>query len=286
MKNLLIITLFIGFQTNIFAQKREVYLGYNQVFFPKSVAEVKFNYFSYMKINNLIDTSATQHTRFQYNYLGTKKVVFKLKRSFSLGYRNLWNINQNWKIGTGFDIATLNYSFDTETNGSSTLIKTDTVDRNPFSSNPTVTCNFTNSYSDFGILDRIHDYTVLELKLPLEIRRVVISNRLEFYLGGFLASPLFTSEKYEYLDILHDNDANGNELCTYVKVDKIEKNVSEIRRTTFGMSAGYAILYRRFALTMGVEKRVNNFFQMKNQFDNSPLVSQPIALNFRLGYRF
>jgi hypothetical protein len=286
LKNLFILTFaFLCFSQLGLAQKREIYIGANYLYFPTSKTPFNLNYSIFGNIPT-IDTTVITYLRTTFLYSGERVVKFNVKSAYSFGYRTHWELKKKWKVSTGFDLSTFKYTYEVETTGNSTLISTDTFVNTIFS-NPILPpiCNFTNSVADLGTIDYNEKFSVVELKLPLEIRRIILQNRLDFYLGGFLSVPLRTNVRTESIDIEHNKDANGLEICTFVKKD-LNKDVIQIKRMNYGLSVGYTFYYRKLSIGLGANTFLSNYFNNIDSNDGSNLKSNPISLNFKTGFIF
>jgi hypothetical protein len=271
----LIVALF--FCNAIYGQNRDISLGFNYLYFPITTYNFTSERNNYVQIPNF--NSLYHHTNIRTE--GIRSDDFKVYYNYALGFNWQKSINQNLKFETGINISVFKYSILSKGSVISSVQLTDTV---PASEDlltvfPWSGCD--NFGGFYNTSDEPQKTKIIELKIPLELKRIIIKNRLEGFIGGFLGVPIIKNEKFNKVQVLHEIDAQGMENCTASIVTAKNKSLSEVRKLTFGFVCGYDIYFNKLRLGMSVEQRLNNYFSK-----NSPKFSRPLALNIKLGVRF
>ncbi len=272
------------FPALLHAQTWEITGGVDYLDFQKSTETNTFSGYSYKPIYTPTDTL---YQRIYSTSTSQIARAFSRPMGFSIGLRAKWALGAKWKFASGLELARFRFSRSaTYSSGGLTIIKIDTVASRPTFSGFNPCDQYTNSPSDLGDIDYTPYYTVYELKIPLEIRRVFFQNRVDVGLGGFLAMPVYTNFYQEFIGTTSQTDASGKVLCTYVKRTDSTNAVPEIARMSMGLRFDVNYYVGKWSAGLGVDVRATNFFEKQdNGFGSiSGMESRPIALTARIGY--
>ena len=282
-KIVIVLVLSTAYYTLVFGQEYYISSGVNYTPNSESRSSTETELHQYTILND------SMNIRTKNLYQSTSTYQFSANLGYYLNAHVVFSLNDRFKIetGVGLHLNSFHQDFDFTLGTHLKELGRDTVNRNIFNpgSGSDLCDKFTNSSFDV-IPKEGKEYFILTLNLPLQLSYDILQGRWQIGLGGFLNTPIYSSERYEQRAIKSNEEA-GKTCCTFV-VEKIkDERGTDMRNLQFGYMAHTS--YRigsRVSIEMRFLQNLQNIFtQADNYFHDSHLRKyKPINLQLGICY--